>query len=99
MKDFFLDASKTFLHFAISPLQWLFWRFPRVYEVLVTTIIFWKNTLPTKTELLHTYYHWISLFITSITVCLNYISLSALYAHKTLLNYNKNIIDKIKDLK
>jgi len=64
VSDFFLDATKTLLYIALSPLQWLFWHMPRVYEGVISTIVFWKNTIPSQQEILYTLNYWsISLLI------------------------------------
>jgi len=56
--NFFTDTIKTFLFFAFHPLQWLFFRMPRLYEAVVCMLIFIKNNIPTKIELYHTWLHW-----------------------------------------
>lgn len=94
MKDFVVDISKTFLHFALSPLQWLFWRFPRVYEVIVTTIVFWKNSLPTKAELVHTGVHWLFLITSSTIICTSYVVRLLIVFLSMLVNYNSKLIKK-----
>ena len=55
---FIIDSTKTFLYFVLHPLQWMFFKIPKVYEILVTIIVFVKNNTPTKTELYHTWLHW-----------------------------------------
>lgn len=97
--SFFIDAARTFAHFALSPLQWLFLRFPRIYEVIITTIIFWKNTLPTRREITHTLYHWQYLLLSGSLMCCKSIVNYMLSMCSTLLNLINKNLQATRDLK
>lgn len=99
MKDFIFDASRTFLYFTLSPLQWIFWKFPKVYEALISTIIFWKNTIPSKNETLHTLYHWYFLIVSALIFSNLSIIRYVINATNRLNVINNNILNKIKDLR
>lgn len=58
ISDFFIDATKTFMYFCTYPLQWLFLFAPRVYETIITIIVFTKNNVPTVRDLRYTLLHW-----------------------------------------
>jgi len=94
LRDFIFDVFKAFLYFALSPLQWLFWKFPKVYEIIVTTIVFWKNSLPTKAELVHTGVHWLFLITSSTIICISYVVKLLIVFLGMLVNYNSKLIKK-----
>lgn len=57
--NFFLDFLNSFIYFVYKGIFYpLFFRFPKVYEALVSFIIVAKNTLPDKFELSYTINHW-----------------------------------------
>lgn len=58
ISDFFQDATKTFFYMAFTPLQWMFWHTPKLYEAVISTYIFWKNSIPTKEEIDYTLKFW-----------------------------------------
>lgn len=99
MRDFFVDATKTFMYFALSPLQWLFWRFPKAYEAVIIIIAFVKNNIPTKNETLHTVYYWYSCILSGLTV-INFSLIKLLICiNKQFIHSNDTALDKIKDLR
>ena len=99
MKDFFIDATRTFMYFTLSPLQWLFWRFPKVYEAVIITIAFVKNNIPTKNEMLHTVYYWYSCILSGLTIINSSLIKSLICLNKQFIKSNNTALDKIKDLR
>ena len=89
IKCFVTDATKTLLYFATTPLQFLFFHMPRVYEATIKIILCVQSLVPSKTELLLTCTHW----QLNASDCLFYIYKSLISAciksNNTLIQYKK----------
>lgn len=72
--SFFYDMIYTFLRFVLHPLQFLFFKFPKIYEAIITMYIFIRNSLPTKNETIYTLLHWQYYIHIILLLILTYIS-------------------------
>ena len=87
--NFILDFISSFMHIVYNGLfRPLFFRFPRVYEALVSFIIVSKNSIPDKFEVSYTLNHWKYIILKgmydSILFTLNQLSGFARYLEITL---------------
>lgn len=88
---FLRDLICGLLYFALTPLHFLFFKFPKVYEVIISVIIFIKNNIPTIQELKLTINVWL------LNILLGFIYIKILIA-KTSIFFITITLEKIDKL-
>jgi len=58
VKHFIIDFCKQILYFCLHPMQYLFFKMPRAYEIIVCLLLWVKSFVPTRQELHYTWIHW-----------------------------------------
>lgn len=92
IKQFTVDMVATFFYFAATPVQYVFWKMPRLYECVLTVIIFFKNLIPTRTELHYTWLHWQIAVISAFCSACRYISLKTCTWAQYILHHKTNLL-------
>jgi len=93
---FCYDVIVTFLRFVLHPLQFLFFRCPKAYEILISLYIFIRNSIPTKSEALYTLLHWQYYIQRALLLCFIFIIGLSQHASFYLLSSIKICQDKQK---
>ena len=92
---FFSDLIKTFIYFASLPLQWLFFSTPKLYEIVISVLVFIKNNVPSKQELYYTWFHWMygifKLLCVLLLCIINLLISCCKYLQKILFNITQKL--------
>jgi len=96
---FFQDFFGAFLHFFNEGiLEPLFFKFPRMYEALVSFIIVFKNSIPDKFEISYTINHWKYVIQRGMVDSLMFTSFQIINFTKFLNQNNVETLNKIERL-
>jgi len=93
--NFISSFTHTFLYFCLQPFQWLFFCAPKVYEFLLSIIIFIKNNIPTRTDFFYTIYTWFY-YILKLSLIINILSLRLLmYIAKKIIQITNTVTKQL----
>lgn len=95
---FFRDLVFSFAYF-LSPLYYMFFKFPKLYEVIISFIVFIKNNLPTKSDINLTLNVWLLNILLTITKFKILVVRGSIFIIKNCFERVDSILDKISCIK